>query len=121
LFIDYVDIEWSLRLRHQGWHLYGVGGATLLHSIGDEVKHWRGRQIPWHSPLRHYYLFRNAVYLQKLSYISFEWKFSDALQLLKKLVFFTLVGRPRAPHLRAMLRGMRDGWRGQLGEARKYD
>jgi hypothetical protein len=56
-----------------------------------------------------------------LSYISFEWKFSDALQLLKKLVFFTLAGRPRAPHLRAMLRGLRDGWRGQLGEARKYD
>jgi rhamnosyltransferase len=109
LFIDYVDIEWSLRLRHRGWHLYGVGGATLGHSIGDDLKHWGGRQIPWHSPLRHYYLFRNAVHLQKLPHISLGWKFSDGLQLLKKLLFFSLVGRPRAARLRAMLRGLRPG------------
>ncbi len=121
LFIDYVDIEWSLRLRHFGWHLYGVGGATLLHSIGDAVKHWRGRQIPWHSPLRHYYLFRNAIYLQKLPHIPLNWKLSDALQLLKKLIFFTLVGRPRVAHLGAMLRGMRDGWCGRLGSAPEPD
>lgn len=121
LFIDYVDIEWSLRLRHLGWHLFGVGGATLRHSIGDDVKHWGGRQIPWHSPLRHYFLFRNAVYLQKLPHISLGWKLSDDLQLLKKLVFFSLVGRPRWAHLRAMLHGMRDGWHGRLGPAPDRD
>ena len=115
LFIDYVDIEWSLRLRHRGWHLCAVGDATLTHSIGDDIKHWCGRQIPWHSPLRHYFMFRNGVYLQKLPHISIGWKLSDGFQLMKKLVFFTLVGRPRSAHLRAMLRGIRDGWRGRLG------
>lgn len=117
LFIDYVDIEWSLRLRYRGWQLFGVGGATLMHSIGDEVAHWWGWSFPWHSPLRHYFIFRNGIYLQKLPHISLGWKLFDALQLAKKLVIFTLVGRPRSAHLRAMLRGLRDGLRGRLGQS----
>ena len=115
LFIDYVDIEWSLRMRHLEWQLFGVGGATLTHSIGDDVAQWWGWQFPWHSPKRHYFIFRNGTYLQKLPHVSVGWKLFDALQLAKKLVIFTLVGRPRSAHLRAMLRGMRDGWRGRLG------
>ena len=115
LFIDYVDIEWSLRVRHRGWRLFGVGGATLTHSIGDKVAQWWGWQFPWHSPLRHYFIFRNGTYLQKLPHVSLGWKLFDALQLAKKLVVFTLVGRPRSAHLRAMVRGVRDGWRGRLG------
>ena len=115
LFIDYVDIEWSLRLRHRGWHLYGVGAAILSHSIGDKVAHWWGIPFPWHSPLRHYFIFRNAAYLQTLAHVSLGWKLFDALQLAKKLVIFTLVGRPRSAHLFAMLRGLRDGLQGRLG------
>ncbi len=115
LFIDYVDVEWSLRMRHLGWHLFGVGGATLTHSIGDKVAQWWAWQFPWHSPLRHYFIFRNGTYLQKLPHVSVGWKLFDSLQLAKKLAIYTLVGRPRSAHLRAMLRGMRDGWRGRLG------
>jgi len=121
LFIDYVDIEWSLRLRNRGWHLFGVGDAMLMHSIGDEIKYWFGWHISWHSPLRHYFLFRNGVYLQQLPHIPLGWKLPDGFQLLKKLVFYTLVGRPRAVHVRAMLRGIRDGWRGRLGPTSELD
>ena len=121
LFIDYVDIEWSLRMRSKGWHLYGVGGASLMHAIGDDIKHWGGRQVAWHSPLRHYYLFRNGVYLQTLPHISLMWKLSDALQLIKKLFFFTLVGRPRAAHLKAMLLGVKHGFNKHLGPGQAPD
>jgi rhamnosyltransferase len=115
LFIDYVDIEWSLRMRHRGWHLFGVGGATLIHSMGDDVEQWGSRQIPMHDPMRHYFMFRNGVYLQKLPHVSIRWKVADALQLAKKFVLFSLVGYPRKAHMRAMLSGIRDGYFSRLG------
>jgi len=117
LFVDYVDIEWCLRMRHLGWELFGVGGATLLHTIGDDVRHCCGKQIYWHSPLRHYYLFRNGVYLLQLPHIAFWWKLLDAIQLVKKFIFFAWLGRSDSAHLRAMLRGVWDGFRGRLGSA----
>ncbi len=118
LFIDYVDIEWCLRLRHNGLRVFGLGGAILYHAMGDDVKDWRGQQIPHHSPLRHYYLMRNGAYLLSLSHISFTWKVSDAIHMVKKFVYFSLHGHPRWPHIRAMLRGLLDGMRNRMGPAR---
>ena len=118
LFIDYVDIEWCLRLRSQGWKFFGVAQAHLMHSIGTGVRRIGPRQVAWHGPLRHYYVFRNGVYLQKLPHISLAWKLSDLLQLAKKFLFFVMVAQPRTVHLHAMLAGIRDGWRGQLGQSK---
>jgi rhamnosyltransferase len=115
LFIDYVDIEWCLRLRHCGWHFFGVGDALLNHSIGDNVKEWAGKTIPCHSPMRHYFMIRNGIYLQKLPYISFGWKIAEILQIIKKIILFSWTGHPRPAHIRAMWLGLCDGWHGRLG------
>ncbi len=115
LFIDYVDIEWSLRARHAGLKLYAVGNAVLYHSIGDNYRRFMGKQVPIHSPLRNYYLMRNGVFLQKLPTISLAWKLSDAFQLVKKFIFFGFFLPERRQRIRMMLRGLRDGLRGKLG------
>jgi rhamnosyltransferase len=111
LFIDYVDIEWSLRAQARGFKLFAVGGAVLQHAIGDDVHHWRGRQVSKHGPLRHYYLMRNGLWLQKLAGIPWAWKLPDLWVLGKKFVFFAVVSRPRGDHIKAMLRGLWDGLR----------
>lgn len=118
-FIDYVDVEWCLRLRHAGWALLGVGGATLNHHLGDSVHTWGRRQVAQHSPARHYTLMRNGRVMQSLPHVSRGWKRSDALQLALKFVYFTLFARPRLAHLRAMWRGLGDGRRGRMGPAPK--
>ncbi|MEW6727922.1 MAG: glycosyltransferase family 2 protein [Pseudomonadota bacterium] len=118
LFVDYVDIEWCLRARYHGFNLYGVGGAFLYHSIGDSYIQFRGRQLPVHSPLRNYYLLRNGVYLQRLSYIPLIWRLSDAWQLVKKFVFFLIFLDQRRTRLQMMLAGIRDGLQRRLG---RYD
>ncbi len=114
LFIDYVDIEWSLRARSRGLKLFVVGGAMLQHALGDGAHHWRGRQVAKHGPLRHYYLVRNGLWLQKLPYIPWSWKLPNLVALAKKFVFFSLASRPRGDHIRAMLRGL---WAGLTGKA----
>jgi rhamnosyltransferase len=54
LFIDYVDIEWGLRARHHGFQSYGVCSAHMQHSLGDHPIEFFSKNIPSHSPLRHY-------------------------------------------------------------------
>lgn len=115
LFIDYVDIEWSLHLRHRGWHLFAVGSATLIHAMGEDIWQVAGRHIARHSPLRHYCMFRNGIYLQKLTHISRAWKIADLILLTKKLFLFTLLDFPHLTHLRDMVRGIRDGWQERMG------
>ncbi len=67
LFIDYVDIEWGLRAKRFGYQSFGVCNAAMRHSLGEHPINFFGRQIPLHSPLRHYYHFRNAVWLYRQS------------------------------------------------------
>ena len=120
LFVDYVDIEWSLRVRHADLHLFGVGGAILRHSLGEEIKNWCGLEIPRHSPQRQYFMMRNGVYLQTLPHIPMRWKLFEAVQIAKRLVFFTFSGLPGFVSVRAMLHGICDGWGGKLGPATRH-
>lgn len=121
LFIDQVDTEWFLRARQQGWTVYGVCEATMEHSLGEKtLRVWFGRwkDVPLHSPLRHYYTFRNSVFLYLRTRYPLRWKLADAYRLVGMLVIFTLLLPDRFAHLKMMLLGAWHGARGQLG---RYD
>jgi rhamnosyltransferase len=121
LFIDQVDTEWFLRARQQGWQMYGVCAARMEHALGDKtLRVWIGRwrEIPLHSPLRHYYSFRNSIYLYLRTRYPLRWKLADGYRLTGMLVIFTLLLPDRFAHLRMMLRG---AWHGVLGRLGRYD
>lgn len=117
LFIDYVDIEWGLRAGHLGYQSYGVCSAHMEHSLGETPIVFRGRNIPLHSPLRHYYHFRNAVLLYRTAWVPLQWKCVDAWRLLLKYGFYTLYAKPRHHHFAKMTQGL---WHGLIGRAGKY-
>ena len=116
LFIDYVDIEWGLRARHYGLQSYGVFKAKMQHSLGDRPSAFFGRKIPVHSPLRHYYHFRNAVLLYREAWIPLNWKLVDGWRLLLKYGFYTLFAKPRLKHFRMMSHGILHGLLGKAGK-----
>ncbi|MCP5305428.1 MAG: glycosyltransferase family 2 protein [Chromatiaceae bacterium] len=118
LFIDYVDIEWGLRAARAGLQSYGVCGAQMRHALGDEPLMVLGQARPVRSPLRHYYLFRNAVWLYRQAEIRGSWKCVDGWRLLLKFAAYGLFAKPRAMHLRMMTMGVWDGLRGRLGRYR---
>jgi rhamnosyltransferase len=118
LFIDYVDIEWGLRARHHGFQSYGVCSAHMQHSLGDHPIEFFGKNIPLHSPLRHYYHFRNAVLLYKEPWVPLNWKLVDGWRLWLKYVFYSLFAKPRMAHLRMMTLGV---WHGLVGKAGKFE
>lgn len=71
-FIDYVDIEFSLRLAKYGYKQIKVQNSFLLHNLGNSTKKRFLRKdlvMTNHSPLRRYYLTRNSLYVWK-EYIS---------------------------------------------------
>ncbi|WP_454068175.1 glycosyltransferase family 2 protein [Brucella anthropi] len=115
LFIDYVDIEWGLRAQKKGFQSFGVCAAYMEHQLGDEPLFFRGRRIPVHSPVRHYYHFRNAVWLYRRAWLRTDWKVVDALRLVRKFVFYSLMTPPRLRHFEMMLLGVWHGLIGRMG------
>lgn len=115
LFIDYVDVEWGLRARKKGYFSFGVCAAHMMHTLGDDPVYFLGRRFTLHSPLRHYYLFRNAIWLYVYSSLPARWKIADGLRLIVKFVLYCMLGRPRFAHFKMMSLGLFHGLIGRLG------
>ncbi|WP_166224510.1 glycosyltransferase family 2 protein [Pseudomonas atagonensis] len=119
LFIDHVDTEWCFRAKSKGYKLFGVCQAEMLHSLGDRrIRVWflRWRTIPYHSPFRYYYMFRNSVLLQRRSYMPVNWKVADLTRCIVVFLFFGIFSSSRSASLKMMLRGFRDGLKGVTGK-----
>lgn len=116
LFIDYVDIEWGLRAKQLGYQSFGACNAPMLHSLGENPIKFFGRQIPLHSPLRHYYHFRNAIWLYRQASVPLNWKIVDGWRLFLKYGFYTLFAQPRFKHFKMMTLGIWHGFRGRMGK-----
>ena len=116
LFIDYVDIEWGLRAKYHGFKCFGACAAHMRHDLGDEPIEFFGRMIPHHSPLRHYYHFRNAIWLYQCKWPPLWWRIGDALRLIRKYVFYSLFTNCRLEHLCMMTLGVWHGLRGRMGK-----
>lgn len=117
-FIDLIDTEWCLRARAKGWKIIGVADACLGHRLGDEItKIWflRERKVPHHSPLRHYYMFRNTILLLKEPFVAWHWKRHHAMRIVKLFFFFLVFAPQRKIRMQMMLQGLVDGIRGCTG------
>ncbi len=118
LFIDCVDIEWGYRAASKGYQCFGVYDASMKHAIGDDpVSLLGGRQmITIHSPLRHYYFYRNLIAISKRPYIKSVWKYNALMKSIVQFVFFsTMIGR-RSEHFKMILKGVYHGLINKLGK-----
>lgn len=118
LFIDHVDTEWAFRVRACGHPLLGIPNSRFAHRMGDDSKRFwlfGWRVWPLRSPLRHYYLFRNAIALIKRPYVPITWKFWVLPKLVLTMAVFCCTGTMKEAQLRAMIKGLHDGIAGRLG------
>jgi rhamnosyltransferase len=115
LFIDYVDVEWGLRAGSKGYQCFGICDAYMQHKLGEKPLTVLGRKVPMHSPLRHYYHFRNAVWLYRQSWVPLAWKIVDGYRLVFKYIAYSLFTDQRFAHWRMMTRGVWHGLIGKMG------
>ncbi len=69
LFIDYVDYDFSARIREHGYRIYRINSVRMLHELGRGENHrFLGMKITVlnHAPIRHYYIIRNWKYYMEM-------------------------------------------------------
>lgn len=118
-FIDHVDTEWCLRALSKGYRIFGVCDALLDHSLGDRVvRVWFGRmrEVPVHSPLRNYYVFRNTIAMLRNVPMPIGWRSALLYRLLQFIVFFVIGVPPRGLRARLMMKGIGHGLTGRSGK-----
>lgn len=117
MFIDYVDIEWGLRAQVKGYQSYGVCGALMEHALGDESIAFGRRHVPIHSPLRHYYHVRNAIWLCRQPWLTKRWKMVLLWRVARQFAFFSIMTAPRLQHARMMSVGLLHGIMNRMGKS----
>lgn len=112
-FIDHVETDWYMRVRHLGYKCYGVcTKAYLLHHMGDSVcRYWffGWRFMPHRSPERHYTIVRNSIWLSKLNYTPFSWLANATLKIIFTFFYFSIFDENGKGQAKNILKGIRDG------------
>jgi rhamnosyltransferase len=116
LFIDQVDFEWCFRAKSYSYRLFGVCNAVMYHSMGETPKIFLGHRFLHHGPLRHYYIFRNAVWLLSKRYVPLGWKFLFVRTICIRFIIYCVFITPQLDYLKMMMKGIWHGLRGRLGE-----
>lgn len=116
LFVDYIDVEWSLRAKSMGYVVAMTNKAKMAHTIGDTRLKIFGRTISVHSALRRYYLVRNSFFMLRLSYIPLGYKIRELiLNILRAIIsFFTAKNKRQV--LKMICAGLRDGISNKYGK-----
>lgn len=119
LFIDWVDLEWCWRAKNQhGYNTLCTGDVVIEHTLGDGFVPFLGRKVSIRSPLRHYYMVRNAVHIALHSRSATVPIRAEifAKALVWTFVFPLIVPRRKRQHLRATLAGLWDGLCNRMGQ-----
>ena len=116
LFIDSIDHEWCFRAKAKGLSTIISSEDVMLHNMGDKYLLFFGAFKPYHkSPIRHYYIIRNSIFLLGLSYIPSRWRFIEFLKVLRRAPFYVLVSSNPSKTLKLICKALIDGFLCKLG------
>lgn len=110
LFIDGIDHEWCFRARARGLETILVRGAVMEHDMGEDGINLFGRYRPIHrSPVRHYFIVRNTLWLARERHIAVRWRFSELTKLVYRIPLYILGSSDRIRTLASIAAAVADG------------
>ncbi|WP_312213141.1 glycosyltransferase family 2 protein [Pseudescherichia sp.] len=116
LFVDYIDVEWSLRAKSMGFAVAMTNKAKMAHTIGDARLKILGRTISVHSALRRYYLVRNSFFMIRLPYVPAGYKIREMFLNVLRAIISICTNKNKKHICKMILAGLRDGLKNQYGE-----
>ena len=113
--IDYIDYEFSFRVRKQGYKILGVGGARLNHRLGitQQIK-VLGKTFSYqvHPAFRRYTIYRNRVkVIREYSMLFPDFLIFEILSIAKDLLKLVLLEDQKFTKLRSIIIGIVDGFK----------
>ena len=113
--IDYIDYEFSFRVRKQGYKILGVGGARLNHRLGiTQQFKVLGKTLSYqvHPAFRRYTIYRNRVkVIKEYSMLFPEFLIFEILSIAKDLLKLVLLEDQKFTKLRSIIIGIVDGFK----------
>lgn len=112
MFIDWVDWDICLALRHGGYKIIRASKTYIIHELGEKTKSkvWHGHQllIMRRSKMRNYYINRNWIYIAR------KWEevslLKNTLICIKRILVAVLLEPNKWQSVKALTRGMIDGF-----------
>ncbi|MHC9419766.1 glycosyltransferase [Sphingomonas citri] len=112
LFIDQIDHEWCFRARAMGLAVLLASEVVMPHDMGDAGFALFGRYKPVHrSPVRHFYIVRNTLWLARCSFIPRAWRIVETAKLVLRIPSYVLFSRSRRTTAAALTRALGAGLR----------
>lgn len=111
LFIDYVDFEYCIRLKRNGYKILKVNSIALLHRLGNmKIYKLFGKSIHVtnHNNIRNYYIIRNMIYTYRKhkDLIKFTNIFTGVIIAIFKISIYE---NKKILKLKSILKGIIDG------------
>lgn len=119
-FIDYVDIEYCLRLMKLNYKIILLKNIGIDHSLGESKWYKLGSLIfkpTNHSPLRRYYITRNRFSMLCNNRYSLHYKLSDIIRFFKETIYIMIFEKDKFRKFKAIVLGIRDALRKKLGKS----
>jgi len=108
-FIDYVDVEYCLRLRKNGYKILRVNDSFLVHNEANlSKKNIFGKTVypPNHKPFRWYYKIRNYLYLKEEYQMDFpEYFMKESKNIRNNIIKVVLFEQNKIIKLKMMIKG----------------
>lgn len=120
LFVDFVDIEYCLRLRAGGFRILRANRAVLEHRVGDLLRFGlfsKNLYVTSHAPFRKYYKTRNRFFVaDRYGAIFPAFRRRDRIRFFLELLRLILFEGDKREKLAMMRRGYADYRRGRMGQ-----
>jgi rhamnosyltransferase len=118
-FIDFVDVEFGLRLRKLGYQVIQACKPGMDHRPGQAVaRRFLGRQVhpSHHPPQRWYYITRNRIRVWRRYAATYPgFVVGDVMQSVRDVLKIMIFEDARLPMLRWIARGAMDALRRRVG------
>lgn len=119
LFVDYIDVDWSLRAKAMGYRVAMTDMASMSHTIGDSRFSILGKKVSLHGPYRRYFLVRNSFFMVRQTYVPLGYKLRELTLNFARTIISFMLSNDKTLTLKMALKGIRDGILGCYGPYRK--